>query len=83
MEELRAPVLAAMRMIAAADPGTVSWDPSPILCPGTTCSAMTPAGPLFFDGDHLSGHANEVLYPDLSQWLLAMLFGKPTKPGTL
>ncbi len=77
MEELRAPVLAAMRTIAAVDPGINVWDPLSILCPGTTCSAVTPSGPLFFDGDHLSGHANEVLYPDLSRSLLAMLSGVP------
>lgn len=73
MEDLRAPVLAAMRTIAATDPAIGVWDPLPLLCPGATCSAVTPAGPLFFDGDHLSGHANAVLYPDLSRSLLAML----------
>lgn len=77
MEELRAPVLAAMRTIAAADPGVGVWDPLPLLCPEATCSAVIPAGPLFFDGDHLSGYANEVLYPDLGRSLLAMLSAQP------
>lgn len=77
MEELRAPVLAAMHAIAGTDPGIGIWDPLPLLCPGTTCSAVTPAGPLLFDGDHLSGYANEVLYPDLRRSLLVMLSGAP------
>lgn len=70
---LRAPVLDAIKAIAAADQGIGVWDPSLVLCPGATCLAVTTTGPLFFDGDHLSGYANEVLYPDLSRSLLSML----------
>jgi len=44
---------------------------------------MTPAGPLFFDGDHLSGHANEVIYPDLSRSLLAILASLADSPKRL
>jgi len=83
VEALRVPVLAAMRTIAAADPGVRVWDPSPLLCPDETCSAVTPAGPLFFDGDHLSGHANEVIYPDLSRSLLAILASLADSPKRL
>ncbi len=80
---LGAPVLAAMRTIAAEDPGLKVWDASPILCPDKTCSAMTPDGPLFLDGDHLSGHANEVIYPNLSRSLLAILARLPDSPDRL
>ena len=72
VEALRAPVLAAMRTIGAGDKGIGIWDPLPIVCPEATCSAVTSSGPLFFDGDHLSGYANQVLYPDLSRSLLAL-----------
>lgn len=72
VEALRAPVLAAMRTIGAGDKGIGIWDPLPIVCPEATCSAVTSSGPLFSDGDHLSGYANQVLYPDLSRSLLAL-----------
>lgn len=78
-EDLRAPVLDAMRTVAGLDAGVRVWDPAAILCSGTQCSAVTPAGPLFFDGDHLSGYANEVLYPDLSRTLLAMPSGQASR----
>jgi peptidoglycan/LPS O-acetylase OafA/YrhL len=39
------------------------WDPLPILCPREVCDAFEGKKPLFFDGDHLSGYGNLVLYP--------------------
>jgi hypothetical protein len=35
----------------------------PLLCPHTNCSAYLEGRPLYFDGDHLSGHGNRLLYP--------------------
>ena len=35
----------------------------PALCPGATCAAVPNGTPLFFEGDHLDGYANELLYP--------------------
>jgi peptidoglycan/LPS O-acetylase OafA/YrhL len=40
------------------------WDPLPILCPDSSCSAFDGELPLFFDGDHLSSYGNRKLYPD-------------------
>jgi len=63
LEALRAPMLASMRELAAANPAITIWDPFPVLCAGETCSAVVDGRPLFFDGDHLSAHGNMVLYP--------------------
>ena len=60
----RAPVLASLAGLSSAYPALVVWDPLPLLCPDPLCRAVTPAGPLFFDGDHLSNLANHLLYPD-------------------
>ena len=69
LEALRAPVLASMRELAAANPAIAIWDPFPVLCPGETCSAMVGGKPLFFDGDHVSAHGNRVLYPSFREAL--------------
>ena len=37
------------------------------LCPGDQCSSWDSEGPLFFDGDHLTGHGNQILYPFFRQ----------------
>ena len=57
---------AVMEEIAAlehAHPRMQVWDPLPILCPHEVCDAFEGNKPLFFDGDHLSGYGNLVLYP--------------------
>lgn len=61
LEEFRAPVLHAFGRIAQTLPGVTVWDPFPVLCPGPECQAWDEQGPLFLDGDHLSGHGNGVL----------------------
>jgi hypothetical protein len=45
------------------------WDPFNRLCPEDQCSSWDDEGPLFVDGDHLSGHGNRVLYPSFRQHL--------------
>lgn len=62
-EAHRAMTQKAIQRLAAANPGLRVWDPLPVLCPDTTCSALDGKHPLFFDGDHLSGYGNEVLLP--------------------
>ena len=52
---------------------TAIWDPRLCLCPDEVWFAVTPEGPLFFDGDHLSGYANDVLYSDFSHMALSHL----------
>ncbi|MEW6428936.1 MAG: acyltransferase family protein [Thermodesulfobacteriota bacterium] len=63
LDQDRQPVLAAFAELRKRFPSLRVWDPFPILCPGEVCSAFDDAGPLFFDGDHLSGHGNRVLSP--------------------
>jgi len=64
-ESLRAPVLADLELIAQTDDGITVFDPLPSLCPeGTSvCEGFRDGRPLFFDGDHLSAHGNQIIYP--------------------
>ncbi len=71
LEALRAPILARMAA-AMRDLRQVSiWDPFPILCPETTCRAFRDGRPLLFDGDHVSGYANDVLLPSFAETMEA------------
>lgn len=67
LEELRAPVVAALDSIKQQLPHVSIWDPFPVLCPSERCSAWDGGRPLFLDADHLSGHGNQVLLPSFSQ----------------
>jgi peptidoglycan/LPS O-acetylase OafA/YrhL len=67
--EYREPVMDSIAALRERFPGLIIWDPFPILCPDDVCHAVTRAGPLFFDGDHLSGLANGLLYPHLASLL--------------
>lgn len=67
-EALRAPMLRSMQSLTASAPGTLLWDPFPVLCPeGAECNGFLDGKPLFFDGDHLSGFANRLLLPSFTQ----------------
>jgi peptidoglycan/LPS O-acetylase OafA/YrhL len=73
IQQLRAPQLELVTSLQREHPGLRVWDPLPILCPGTTCSAYDASGdPLYFDADHLSGHGNRVLEPSFSDTILAI-----------
>jgi hypothetical protein len=61
--EHRRPVMVSLSVLERAHPNLVVWDTFPDLCPSESCSAFDGRKPLFFDGDHLSGHGNRVLYP--------------------
>ena len=69
IERYRAPVLQSFANIAAAVPGVEVWDPLPALCPGENCNAFDGLLPLFFDGDHLSGHGSAVLLPGFTRFM--------------
>jgi peptidoglycan/LPS O-acetylase OafA/YrhL len=70
MQQLRAPVMVAMERLAREVPGVVIWDPLPILCPGDPCRAWTREGlPLYFDGDHITGYANDLLFPSFRDFI--------------
>jgi peptidoglycan/LPS O-acetylase OafA/YrhL len=65
--QYRRPVLEALQRLR--DKNVSIWDPFDALCPGATCVAVPNGTPLFFDGDHLSGYANELLYPPFVAFL--------------
>ncbi|MCW3847493.1 acyltransferase [Sphingomonas sp. LB-2] len=65
------PVSDAIQTLAARLPGLFVWDPFPALCPGEVCQAQAGGKPLFFDGDHLSGAGNDLLYPGLRGAVMA------------
>ncbi len=61
--EYRQPVMDSLVSLSKTFPKLTVWDPFPILCQKETCSVFDGDKPLFFDGDHLSGHGNRILYP--------------------
>lgn len=60
----RRPIVDAMETLAAQSPRIRIWDPFSILCPDAVCTTVARGSgmPLFFDGDHLSGYANTLLF---------------------
>jgi peptidoglycan/LPS O-acetylase OafA/YrhL len=70
IEQLRAPQMALLKHLTLEFPLLRVWDPLPLLCPGSTCSAYDDGQPLFRDGDHLSGYGNRLLAPSFIQVLL-------------
>lgn len=73
LEAHRAPIMSSLAELQQRFPDIVIWDPFPILCPGETLGAFDGEKPLFFDGDHISGHANRVLYPDFERLILEIV----------
>ncbi|QDZ08020.1 acyltransferase [Sphingomonas panacisoli] len=68
---MRRHVVDAMTALARRYPALSVWDPFPILCPDDPCRAIDATGrPLFFDGDHLSGHGNDMVYPAMRDAIL-------------
>ncbi len=70
--ERRAAVVAAMKQLAKQQTALSVWDPFPVLCPADPCRSQPDGRPLFFDGGHLSGLGNDLLYPNLRDTLLAL-----------
>ncbi|WP_425913256.1 acyltransferase family protein [Pseudomonas sp. GWSMS-1] len=73
LQAYRQPVLEGFADIARHLPGVSIWDPFPLLCPGTACSAWRHQQPLFFDGDHLSGYGNQLLLPHFVEYINAQI----------
>jgi Predicted acyltransferases len=67
MERFRAPVVASLGRTAQQLPHATVWDPLPILCDAQQCPGLRDGRPLFFDGDHLSGHGNRALLEGFSK----------------
>jgi peptidoglycan/LPS O-acetylase OafA/YrhL len=70
LQERRRNVFDAETDLARSTNNVAVWDPFPILCPSNTCSAYRDGKPMFFDGDHLSGFGNAVLYANFRDQLL-------------
>ena len=75
----REPVLSAMERLKGD--GVSIWDPFETLCPDATCEAIEGGIPLFFDGDHLSGYGNQVLYPRFVEYLRRLAEAPPPAGG--
>jgi hypothetical protein len=67
VEESRQNGMRSISILSGEFPTLSIWDPFDRLCPGEQCSSWDDEGPLFFDGDHLTGHANQILYPSFRQ----------------
>lgn len=72
LERLRQPILDAMRTLEDEFPGVSVVDTFPVLCPEPVCRADKNGRPLFFDGDHLSGYGDFVVYPVFEQAILSV-----------
>lgn len=70
IEMYRKPVLDSYQRIANVVPGVRVWDPLPILCPGSVCQTKNESRPLFFDGDHVSGYGNTILFPHFRDFII-------------
>jgi len=67
----REPTMAGLEELESSL-GIEVWDPFPILCKGSECSALDGDKPLFTDADHLSGYGNRVLVPSFTEQILKM-----------
>jgi hypothetical protein len=64
LEEIRRPVMDSIAVLRERHPRLRVWDPLAVLCTSKEFSAYDENGlPLFYDGDHFSGHANRLLAP--------------------
>lgn len=61
--------LNALRQIATAVPGTMLWDPLPLLCAHGRCDGYMHGKPLYYDTHHLSGYGNDLLLPNFRAML--------------
>jgi hypothetical protein len=72
LQTRRAPVMASLKILQVKFPGLVVWDPFNTLCSGPTFHAFDGNLPILFDGDHLSGHGNRMLYPEFEALLISL-----------
>ncbi len=63
LEAHRREVMSDIARLQHDQPGLLVWDAFPFICPTEQCHAFDGQWPLFFDGDHLSGYGNRMLYP--------------------
>jgi peptidoglycan/LPS O-acetylase OafA/YrhL len=70
----RAMVMERLADLASINDRVAVWDPFPLLCPSTACTAFDGEKPLFFDGHHLSGYGNDVLSASFNR-MMTSTFG--------
>lgn len=76
--KIRQPVMDSLKKLSQFK-NVFVWDPFPIFCPSseTMCNPFDANGrPLFFDGDHMSGHGNDFLFPSFSDLLHSLSIQK-------
>jgi peptidoglycan/LPS O-acetylase OafA/YrhL len=76
MDQLRAPVMACLDELRLHH-GVHIWDPFPVLCPESVCSAYDGDKAIFGDGDHLSGYGNRMLVPSFTHQLVKIWNEQP------
>lgn len=79
--KLRQSVMDDLEAISAAVGRVSIWDPSPVLCPEEPCRTQVDGKPLFFDGDHFSGYANDFLYPHFERFIEGLGANNDVYPG--
>ena len=79
LEQLRGPIVSTMNVLAQTFSNIQVWDPFPLLCPDDLCKVYKDGHPLFFDGDHISGYANLLLYPDFKR-AIGLAFSQANQP---
>lgn len=77
MEAVR-PAIAA---VAAGAAGVGVWYPDAKLCSEEACPPFLRGKPLYFDTDHLSAYANDLLLPDLSAAIYGKIGNPPAPPS--
>ncbi len=76
IEALRAPIVLRMQALAETASQVSIWDPLPILCDTNQCSYQVNGRVVFFDGDHVSGYGNQLLYPSFKATVMPLLGAK-------
>jgi hypothetical protein len=74
LQGYRKPIVNSLGILAASNPAVTVFDPFDFLCPNETCSVFDKGMPLFFDGDHLSGYGNLMLYSPFVSFLKRQRF---------
>jgi hypothetical protein len=73
LEKIRRPVMESIAVLEDTHENFFVWDPFPVLCTDEIFSAYDRDGlPLFWDGDHLSGHGNRILAPSFREFLISL-----------
>ena len=65
----RTPAMKSIEEVRKRLPGTLVWDPFPVLCPEPVFNGFDGEFPVLFDGDHLTPYGNSKLYADFEGFL--------------